>query len=333
MKFSTVIRISFYLLPLISICTKAMEAEKLSPPKRKQASTSGTQTSAKRVALEITRDRQVPRLTVQEQISDLKKRVVLLERVLKIQNDLPVPSRPERRPLIAQSPLEHSSLDQVTVAQSPIEQPPVAQSLVERPIERSSVARAALESISSEGAQPKQAAFETPPNAQAKLLAREEAEGWFKQGRKYYMGDGVEKQYDTARELFTKAAEQYHSAWAQVNACNCLGNIYFLGHGVPRDSIKAIQYFEKVKGQNHNLRAQAFACARLGQIYYKGYGVPENLVKAYEFLKRAADQDLHPWSQAQACVYLGRDVPLWLWYKSRCYQGTHVIQNSRQPNS
>lgn len=63
-------------------------------------------------------------------------------------------------------------------------------------------------------------------------------------GSMYVNGEGVEKDYSRAVELFQKAAEQGHLK-AQTN----LGVMYYKGEGVSADLIEARKWFQKAAQQ------------------------------------------------------------------------------------
>ena len=75
--------------------------------------------------------------------------------------------------------------------------------------------------------------------------ATEHAENFFKEGEKYYYGNGVTQDYTQAVYWYRKAAEQGHAI-----AQNNLGNMYENGLGVPKDKILARYWYEKANVKN-----------------------------------------------------------------------------------
>jgi len=72
----------------------------------------------------------------------------------------------------------------------------------------------------------------------------ETAEGQFETGLSYYLGDGVDQDYEKAFNFFTKSADQGYSK-AQL----FLGECYDSGYGVTQDRAKAGQLFLKAAEQ------------------------------------------------------------------------------------
>ena len=94
---------------------------------------------------------------------------------------------------------------------------------------------------------------------------------------KYQEGDGVDKDFGKAVELYREAADAGHAGaqWA-------LGDILFHGrNGTPEDIQEAIIWFEKAAAQD-----QMDATLLLGLLMRKGRGLPKNLPRAAEFLKK-----------------------------------------------
>lgn len=129
-------------------------------------------------------------------------------------------------------------------------------------------------------------------------------------GDMYYKGDGVEKNYQKAFDLYTKAAKQGNPR-AQFN----LALMYLRGEGTKKDYMKGFELCREVaeKGHpdaqlflgifyNHKQEYQkAFkwfsdaaekgretAQFALGEMYYEGKGVEEDHQKAIEWYKKAA---------------------------------------------
>lgn len=159
-----------------------------------------------------------------------------------------------------------------------------------------------------------------------------DAETNFLTGKKYYDGDGVERNYSTAVTYFRAAAEKGH-AKAQYN----LGICYYKGHGVDPNITEAVRYFRLAAEQN-DVYAQYMLgfclyitknCAEaiqwyiraannglmeaqyaLGYYYYNGEGVEQDYNKAVHYFKLAADQGNGPAQYMSGlCYYNGTGVP------------------------
>ena len=107
-------------------------------------------------------------------------------------------------------------------------------------------------------------------------------------GYMYRWGQGVEQDFEKAREWYRRSADQ-GNATAQSN----LGLVYRYGLGVPQDYQQAFHWFLRAAeqgnaaGQNH-----------LGLMYFKGEGVPQDYVQSYKWAYLAAEQGLEPAIQA-----------------------------------
>lgn len=135
-------------------------------------------------------------------------------------------------------------------------------------------------------------------------------------GRKYYNGDGFQKNLELAFSYFLQAAQLGHPAaqcnvawcyevgdgaseslekayeWYAVSAENgcsmaqySLGWMYSNGVYVPKNQSKAIGWFVKAAEQGH-----AMAQYKLGMAYLEGTGVDQNMIIANHWLMLSADQ-------------------------------------------
>lgn len=89
----------------------------------------------------------------------------------------------------------------------------------------------------------------------------------------YLGGSGIRQDYDQARSLFEKSAQQ-NNASAKAN----LGAIYehgYDGYGVRQDYAQAKIWYEKAAKQN-----DAIGQFNLGTMYLHGNGIPQDYVKA-----------------------------------------------------
>jgi hypothetical protein len=110
---------------------------------------------------------------------------------------------------------------------------------------------------------------------------RGDPEAQFQLGRRYFLGEGVPKDYAEAVKWYRRAAEQ-NLAEAQFQ----LGRCYLLGKGVPKDAPEAVNWYRKAATQNY-----AEAQYHLGVCYAEGEGVPEDDVEAVKWYRRAAEQN------------------------------------------
>ena len=135
------------------------------------------------------------------------------------------------------------------------------------------------------------------------LSAVEYAEDYFKQGTKYYRGDGIEQDYKRAVELFNKAIDK-----GDFRAYGALGICYLYGRGVERDAITAV-HFIKIAADNGISNSMTI----LGFLYEKGEGIEQNNQLMIQWYQKAAD--------------LGD--PAGMYHLGRCYKnGKGVIQNN-----
>ncbi|WP_282012327.1 tetratricopeptide repeat protein [Nitrospina watsonii] len=119
-------------------------------------------------------------------------------------------------------------------------------------------------------------------------------------GHLYKSGLGVERNLDTARHWYVKAAEQ-----GDVRAQFQLGLMYFDGDGVAKDYRRAWRWFQKAAQQG-----DAVAQYQLGAMYELAQGVRQDYTKAAYWYQQAANQGL---PEAQFMLsdlyYKGQGVP------------------------
>lgn len=96
-------------------------------------------------------------------------------------------------------------------------------------------------------------------------------------GRMYLQGYGVPQDFNRARNLFSKAANQ-----GLANAQNNLGVMHAAGKGVQQDYKQAIEWFRKAANQDY-----ALAMNNLADMYKNGLGVQPDKVEAARWRKRA----------------------------------------------
>ena len=102
-------------------------------------------------------------------------------------------------------------------------------------------------------------------------------------GRCYFKGDGVEKNYSTARDYYTKsvsASEAYRS-----HSLLRLGEMSYYGKGVAKNYKDAFAYYYKSAELGNS-----GAMYSLGWMYEHGQGVGKDVGKAREYYKKSADK-------------------------------------------
>ncbi len=155
-------------------------------------------------------------------------------------------------------------------------------------------------------------------------------------GRRYYNGDGVEKNYEEAIKWYEKAIEQ-----GSARANHLLGICYMEGNGMPTDTLEGIkcwrlaaeqgyapsqynmglsyyhgtsvkQCYEEAVKWFHKAAEQGFADAQryLGNCYFEGNGVKQNYEEAAKWFRKAAEQgDIHAQYNLGICYSDGMGVP------------------------
>lgn len=132
-------------------------------------------------------------------------------------------------------------------------------------------------------------------------------------GRRYYIGEGVERNRFAAESWYRKAAEQGDAdgqyglgflhqrgdivkkddsaavAWYIKSASQghrfaqlALGNCYYNGEGIPKDFTEAVKWYRKAAA--HGLKEAQF---KLGRCYADGKGVSKDLIESYAYLNLA----------------------------------------------
>ena len=102
-------------------------------------------------------------------------------------------------------------------------------------------------------------------------------------GKMYEYGDGVEKNYSTARDYYTKsvsASEAYRS-----HSLLRLGEMSYYGKGVAKNYKDAFAYYYKSAELGNS-----GAMYSLGWMYEHGQGVGKDVGKAREYYKKSADK-------------------------------------------
>jgi len=112
-------------------------------------------------------------------------------------------------------------------------------------------------------------------------------------GEIYYLGKGVEKNYDKAKEFFEKSAENGNQ-YAQ----SYLGLFYEKGYGGEKNIEKALYWYKKSA-----LKGNVFSQYSLGYIYFTGIDVKVNTEYSYKWYKEAADKNFPPAQYALSYLY------------------------------
>ena len=150
------------------------------------------------------------------------------------------------------------------------------------------------------------------------------AEEYFKRGRCYERGEGVEKDLKKAVEWYTKAAEQ-----GDAMAQNTLARCYKNGEGVAKDLNKSVAWYTKAAEQG-DVTAQN----TLAQCYENGEGVAIDLVKAAYWYKKVAEQgDATAQLNIGLCYETGEGVVkdsqrAVYWYIKAAEQGEAIAQTN-----
>ena len=107
---------------------------------------------------------------------------------------------------------------------------------------------------------------------------KQDAQALYELGLCYYLGLGVQRNFEEAARAFHSAAER-----KQVDAISALGVCYMEGRGVEYSPGKALKMFKlgaKFQG--------AVALYNLGLCYYYGYGCEEDRKAGYHYLQESA---------------------------------------------
>ena len=107
-------------------------------------------------------------------------------------------------------------------------------------------------------------------------------------GYMYRFGEGMEPNYEMARQWYRRSADQ-----GNATAQNNLGVMYRLGLGGDPDFKEAFYWFQRAADQGNG-----GAQNHLGLMYYKGEGVDPDKVQAYKWAYLSAQQGLEPAIQA-----------------------------------
>ena len=151
-----------------------------------------------------------------------------------------------------------------------------------------------------------------------------DAAAQFDLGKRYYNGDGVEKDHAEAVKWYRKAAEQGHA-----DAQNALGDCCYFGNGTAKDWAEAVKWYRKAAEQGH-----ADAQNNLGICYKNGRGVTQDYAEAVKWYRKAAEQG---YAAAQnslgVCCENGEGVEKNLteavkWYRKAAEQGHANAQNN-----
>lgn len=121
-------------------------------------------------------------------------------------------------------------------------------------------------------------------------------------GIRYFRGEGVEKNAETAVKYFKKACDE-----VIAYGCHMLGFAYDTGKGVQQDYKQAVKWYRKAAEQGYD-NAQY----NLGIMYLNGTGIAKDNAQAVNWFRKAAEQG-----------YLNAQYNLGIMYKD----GTGVPQD------
>lgn len=106
------------------------------------------------------------------------------------------------------------------------------------------------------------------------------AQDYYNKGRKYYIGEGVEKNYDSAFVYFKKAFDENGNSDGLVG----LAGLYKNGFGVEKNIEKAFTYYFKAAYLGNR-----FSMKKVAQMYDKGEGTLKNETEAFNWYLKLAD--------------------------------------------
>lgn len=106
------------------------------------------------------------------------------------------------------------------------------------------------------------------------------SQDYYNKGRKFYSGDGVEKNYDSAFVYFKKAYEINGNSDGLAG----LAGLYKNGFGVEKSSEKAFTYYFKAAYLGNR-----FSMKKVAQMYDKGEGTTKNEEEAFNWYLKLAD--------------------------------------------
>lgn len=208
-----------------------------------------------------------------------------------------------------------------------IRKPPSSQAVIEvKPPKPRTPSRREAESVSGEEA----------VEVDRGLAATGDPEAQYSLGRLYLSGEGVERDYARATDLFVASAQQGHAGaqralghmyenglgtspspkeaakWyalaagqGDIQAMAALGYLAFTGFGIPQDSEAGIRWL-RMAGERGNIEAQML----LGAIYDTGWTITEDDAEALRWYTLAAEGGDPLARFMQGCMHaLGESVP------------------------
>ena len=99
-------------------------------------------------------------------------------------------------------------------------------------------------------------------------------------GSKFYNGDGVNRDLETAFRCFFDSAERGNPA-----GMYCTGSCFLYGEGVQLDLSKALEYLQKSADKDYLKAADL-----LGRMYYYGLNVKTDYEIAFKYLLSASEE-------------------------------------------
>lgn len=118
----------------------------------------------------------------------------------------------------------------------------------------------------------------TGVNELTELAQKGDGDACYELGKRCYMGKGVKKSYEKAREWFGKGAEIGHPG-----CCYEIGTMLVGAVGGDADDERAAEFFRVAADAGY-----INAAFELGVMYARGRGVKKNYVKAMRYLRKAS---------------------------------------------
>lgn len=116
--------------------------------------------------------------------------------------------------------------------------------------------------------------------ADSRKAAAGDPDAQYSLGELYLNGEGVERNYGKAIDLFHAAAQQGHAGGQRA-----LGHMAENGLGTPPDPKEASKWYALAAGQG-----DARAMAALGYLVFTGYGTPQDSEEGIRWLRKAGEQ-------------------------------------------
>ena len=162
---------------------------------------------------------------------------------------------------------------------------------------------------------------QTPPT---NYMSKEKIEEFVTIARKYYRGDGVEKDYNIAYQNYKIAADNGH-----YGAQNMVGYLAENGWGTSKNLALAFSYYKMSADQGYDV-----AQSNLGLCYENGRGCKADYNEAFKYYKLAADQgNVNALNYLANCYIFGtgctkNEYEAFKYHKMAADKGNKKAQNS-----